>query len=299
VLIGLAAAIPWRHRGQGTWRSRAVAVPAGLLAVFAVIIPVATGIGATHKWREPVGNPPSAAYQDVTFQASDGLELAGWYRPSNNGAAVIVVHGGSSDRKGSVHHAKLLARHGYGVLLYDARGRGESDGSENNYGADWPKDIAGALDFLKARDDIDPDRIGAVGLSTGADALIDVAGERDDIAALVTDGAAASSFEDGQRLRGIELASVPSWVMFSTIRLLSGDAPTRPLEDQIRKISSPTLMISAGTAVEHDFNVLYDEAAADGPVEHWNLPDAHHTDAIHEYADDYERRVASFFDRNL
>ncbi len=71
------------------------------------------------------------------------------------------MHGGSSDRKGSVAHAKMLARHGYGVLLYDARGRGESDGSENNYGWDWGKDIAGALDFLKRQDDVDPGRIGA------------------------------------------------------------------------------------------------------------------------------------------
>ena len=298
VLIGLAAVIPWRHRGEGSLRSRVLAVPAGVLASVVVIAPVAMGIGSTHKWREPVGSPPSAEYQDVTFHASDGLELAGWYRPSENGAAVVVVHGGSSDRKGSVHHAKLLARHGYGVLLYDARGRGESDGSENNYGWDWSKDIAGALAFLKTREDVDPDRIGAVGLSTGADALIDVAGERDDIAALVTDGAAAGSFSDWQRLRGTELGTAPGWVMFSTIRVLSGDPQSRPLEDQVRKISSPTLLISAGTDVERDFNVLYDEAA-DGPVEHWNLPDAHHTDAIHEVPDEYERRVAAFFGRTI
>ena len=155
VLIALAAVIPWRHRGEGTWRSRAVAVPAGVLAV-TLLAPIAMGIGATHKWREPVGSPPAAAYQDVAFEASDGLDLAGWYRPSENGAAVLVVHGGSSDRKGSVAHAQMLARHGYGVLLYDARGRGESEGSENNYGWDWSKDISGALAFLRERDDVDP-----------------------------------------------------------------------------------------------------------------------------------------------
>jgi hypothetical protein len=298
-LVGLSAAIPWRHRGEGTWRSRAVAIPAGLLAAFVVVAPVAMGIVATHKWREPVGRAPDAAYADVTFEASDGLELSGWYRPSENGAAVLLVHGGSSDRKGSVHHAKLLARHGYGVLLYDARGRGESEGSENNYGWDWSKDIAGALDFLERREDVDPGRIGAVGISTGADALIDVAGERGDIAALVTDGAAASSFADGQRLSGTGMQSAVSWVMFSTIRVISGDPPTRPLEDQVRKIESPTLLISAGTDVERDFNVLYDRAAAGGPVEHWNLPDASHTDAIHQHPDDYERRLASFFDQTL
>jgi pimeloyl-ACP methyl ester carboxylesterase len=295
VLISLAVAITWR----GGWKARAAAIPAGLVAGLFVLGPMAMGIVATHKWREPVGAPPSAAYANVRFEASDGLELAGWYRPSQNGAAVVVVHGGSSDRKGSVAHASMLARHGYGVLLYDARGRGDSDGSENNYGWDWTKDIAGALAFLKARDDVDPGRIGALGLSTGADALVDVAAERSDIAALVADGTAAGSFEDWHRLRGNELGAVPGFVMFGTIRVLSGDPPGRPLEDQIRRITSPTLLISGGTDVERDFNVLYDEAAAGGPVEHWSLPTAHHTRAIHEYPQQYEQRVTAFLDDAL
>ena len=300
VLVALAVTIPVRHRGEGTWKARSVAVPGALLATFFVLVPIATGIVATHKWREPVGNPPSAAYRDVAFEASDGLDLAGWYRPSENGAAVVVVHGGSSDRKGSLHHARMLARHGYGVLVYDARGRGESDGSENNYGWDWDKVVAGALAFLKAQADVDPGRIGAVGLSTGADAMINGVAERDDVAALVTDGAAAGSYADVERLgAGGALDRAPSWLMFKTIRILSGDPPSPALEDRIAQIEQPSLLISAGTAIERDFNVLYDEAAADAPVEHWNLPDAHHTDAIHEHRDEYEDRVVSFLDEAL
>jgi uncharacterized protein len=298
VLLGLAVAIPWRHRGEGTWKARALAVPLGLLATLFVIGPIGMGIVATHKWREPVGDPPSAAYRDVTFKASDGLDIAGWYRPSENGAAVVVVHGGSSDRKGSVDHAKMLARHGYGVLVYDARGRGESDGSENNYGWDWAKDVAGALAFLKGRDDVDPDRIGALGLSTGADVLIEVAAQRDDLAAVVADGAAAGSFQDWHHLRGVELVTAPGWVMFTTMRVLSGDPPGPPLEDLMPQIESPLLLISAGTDVEREFNALYDAAGRE-TVEHWSLPEAHHTHAIHEHAGEYERRVAGFFNAAL
>jgi esterase/lipase len=294
VLLVLAGVIVW----QGGWKARTIAVPAALIASIFVLGPVGMGIVATHKWREPVGDPPSPAYQDVRFKASDGLDLAGWYRPSRNGAAVIVVHGGSSDRKGSLAHAQMLARHGYGALVYDARGRGESDGRENNYGWDWRKDIAGALAFLKRRGDVDPHRIGALGLSTGADALLDVAPDRPDIAALVTDGAAAGSFEDWHRLRGTELGTVPGWMMFTTIRVLSGDPPSRPLEDQVRRLRSPALLISSGTDVEREFNVLYDRAAPD-MVDHWNLPDAQHTHAIHSHRDQYERRVVAFFDSEL
>jgi uncharacterized protein len=273
-------------------------VPAVLVAVIFVLGPVGLGIVETHKWREPIGSPPSAAYQDVAFQAADGLDLAGWYRPSQNGAAVLLVHGGGGDRTGAVAHAKMLVRHGYGVLLYDARGRGESDGAPNNYGWDWGKDVAGALSFLERRGDVEPDRIGALGLSTGADVLIEVAAKRKDLGAVVSDGAAAGSFEDWHRLRGTEIGLPVGWVMFTTMRVLSGDPPGPPLEDLIARVQPPTLLISAGTAEERDFNVLYDEAAGPG-VEHWNLPDAHHTDAIREERAQYERRVVGFLDDAL
>jgi hypothetical protein len=156
----------------------------------------------------------------------------------------------------------------------------------------------GALAFVKAQDDVDPHRIGALGLSTGADALIDVAAQRHDLGAVVTDGAAAASFEDGQRLSGTGLETGPAWLAFTTIRVLSGDRPGAPLEDLIIHVSSPTLMISAGTDIERDFNVLYAEAAR-GRVEHWNAPTAHDTHVIHEHAGEYERRVVDFFDAAL
>jgi predicted dienelactone hydrolase len=270
---------------------------AGFVAVLFVLGPMSLGIIETHKWREPIGPRPDA-YRAVSFRASDGLELAGWYRPSRNGAAVLLVHGGGGDRTGAVAHADMLARHGYGVLVYDARGRGESDGNHNGYGWDWAKDVAGALALLKRQPDVDPQRIGALGLSTGADVLIEVAATRGDLRAVVADGAAAGSFEDWHRLRGNDLGLPPGWVMFSTMRVLSGDPPGPPLEDLVAHLRSPTLLISTGEAEERDFNVLYDKAAG-GAVEHWNLPDAHHTAAIRERRGEYERRVVAFFDAAL
>ena len=37
VLVGLAAAIPWRHRGEGSWKSRSIAAPVALLGAFFVL----------------------------------------------------------------------------------------------------------------------------------------------------------------------------------------------------------------------------------------------------------------------
>src|SRR3954451_6275513 len=202
VLVGLAIVIPWRHRGEGAAGPRrrrlrrVVAVPAGLLAVFFVVLPLGTAIPETHKYREPVGAAPGPEWRDVAFKAADGVALSGWYRPTRNRATPIVLHGGGGDRTGAVAHATLLARHGYGVLVYDARGRGRSEGPQNAWGWGWGKDLAGALAFLKGRPEVDAARIGGLGLSTGADVLVAAAGTRTDLKAVVADGTAAGSFAD-------------------------------------------------------------------------------------------------------
>jgi len=303
-LVALAIAIPWLHRGEGTasrrrrWTYRVLAVPVGLLAFLFTIVPMGIAITETHKFREPIGAPPSPDYREVAFDASDGVKLSGWYRPTQNGATIIVVHGGGSDRTGAVAHAKLLVRRGYGVLLYDARGRGKSEGVQNSWGWGWPKDVAGALAFLKAHDEVDPERIGALGLSTGADVLVQVAGQRTDLKAVVADGTAASSFADTQRVNGITPITPFMAVEFATVRVTSGSKPGPVLEDMMKRVTSPLLLVSAGSP-EKPFGEAYDRAAGDRPVEHWHLPDVGHTAAIREAAPEYERRVTTFFDDAL
>jgi uncharacterized protein len=303
VLIGLAIAIPWLHRGEGAagarrrWAIRVLAVPLGLVAFLYTVVPMGIALTETHKFREAIGAPPSPDYREVAFEAGDGVDISGWYRPTRNGATILVVHGGGGDRTGSVAHAELLVQHGYGVLLYDARGRGKSEGVQNAWGWGWPEDVVGALAFLKARDEVDPERIGALGLSTGADVLVQVAGQRRDLKAVVADGTAAGSFEDTQRVMGITPITPFMFVEFATVRVTSGTEPGPVLEDMMKRITSPLLLVSARG--EEEYGDAYDRAAGNRPVEHWYLPDVSHTDAIREAAPEYERRVTRFFDRAL
>ena len=235
----------------------------------------------------------------MAFDASDGLELKGWYHPSRNGAAVLVVHGGNSDRTGSVAHARFLARAGYGVLVYDARGRGESEGTPNGYGWGWQHDVAGAMRLLAARPDVEDGRVAALGLSTGADILLDVAPDRDDLAAIVADGAAATSWEDWRRLKPQPtLESAAGWVMFEALELFTGDPQPEPLADEVARSDTPLLLISGERGPEYEFNVDY-AAAAGGPAEHWNMPDVSHTHGLHDRPAEYERRVLAFLGRRL
>ena len=304
VLIGLAIAIPWLHRGEGPagprrrWVYRVLAVPVGLLVFIYTVVPMSIALTETHKYREPIGSPPGADYREVGFEATDGVDISAWYRPTRNGATIIVVHGGGGDRTGAVAHAELLVRHGYGVLLHDARGRGKSEGVQNAYGWGWPKDVGGAIGFLKARDEVDPERIGALGLSTGADILIQVAGEGTDLKAVVADGTYAGSFEDTQRIMGLGAITPFQALEFATVGVTSGTTPGPVIEDTMKRISSPLLLVAAGPP-EKDAGELYDRAAGDRPVDVWYLPDVGHTAAIREVAPEYEERVTAFFDAAL
>jgi hypothetical protein len=304
VLVGLAIAIPWVHRGEGAasrrrrWAYRVLAVPVGLVAFFYTVVPMGIGITETHKYREPIGSPPSPDYRDVAFEASDGVKLSGWYRPTQNGATILVVHGGGGDRTGAVAHAKLLVRRGYGVLLYDARGRGRSEGAQNAWGWGWEEDVAGALAFLKTRPEVDPERIGGLGLSTGADVLVQVAGQRNDLKAVVADGTAAGSFADTQRVMGITAITPFMLAEFTTVRLTSGSEPGPVIEDMVKQVSEPLLLVAAGPP-EKPYGEAYDRAAGDRPVDVWYLPDVGHTAAIRQAAAEYEARISAFFDGEL
>jgi hypothetical protein len=170
LLIGLGAVTLWRTRrteGNLAWRyvRRALLALAGLLVGVTVVMTVGYSYGTTHIGRAVV--PPDrlgVAHENVKFRTSDGLELEGWYIPSRNGAAVIAFPG----RNGPQQKARMLARHGYGVLLFDRRGEGRSEGEPNAWGWGGDADVKAAIAYLRRRPDVDPDRIGGIGLSVAA-----------------------------------------------------------------------------------------------------------------------------------
>lgn len=304
VLVGLAAWIPFRHRGEGAsgpvrrWTIRVLVLPALVLATAFVFMPVGLAIVDIHSLHRPIGSPPDAAYQTVGFTASDGVDLEGWYRPSRNGASVLMISGGGGNRRSTLRHAGMLVRHGYGVLLYDPRGSGNSEGTINSYGWGWEKDAAAALDFLAARDDVEPGRVGVLGLSTGADIAIDIAARRDDVRAVVADGSAAIGYQDIKAYTDAPLTRAPMWLLFKTIEVIQGrSGPETALADQIARSDAPHLIVSAGKP-EKEWGELYDRAGG-AHSELWYLPEASHTAALKQYPREYEQRVVSFLDAHL
>jgi len=194
----------------------------------------------------------------------------------------------------------MLARHGYGVLLYDARGRGESEGSPNAAGWTWQADVDAALDFLSKRRDVDPNRIGGLGLSTGADVLLEAVAKDPRLEAVVLDGSTARSLGDVRHLSiSDQITGFPYWaVAYGTMAVLDQSLPGKPLIDLARKITpKPALFIASNELVEPVVAPKY--AAAYGePGALWRV-DAGHTKGLEQHPKEYERRVIAFFDQGL
>jgi hypothetical protein len=138
----------------------------------------AAASGAPNALRYAFAGGPSSVVRrrvprlaDVSF-ANGRVTLAGSLTlPDGPGpfGAIVLVHGsGPLDRRWFQLWADLFARAGLVALTYDKRGTGSS-------GGDWKSsdfdDLAGdaiaGLQLLRARRDVDPERIGIWGISQG------------------------------------------------------------------------------------------------------------------------------------
>jgi len=130
-------------------------------------------------------------YEEVTVHTSDGLRLQGWYIPSRNGAAVVTY-----PREWTTTHAMMLAQQGYGVLLLDMRGYGDSEGDPNALGWGCTKDIDAGVAYLQTRPDVEGGRIGGLGLSVGAEQMIEAAASNPALRAVIAEGAGERSVRE-------------------------------------------------------------------------------------------------------
>ena len=240
--------------------------------------------------------------RQVEFPNRDKLTLSGWYAPGHNQAAVILVHGAGAFGVDMVDHAKALKNHGYGVLMFDLRAHGRSEGETCTYGWRETADLLGALDYLQNRADVDAGRIGVLGFSLGGQIALRAAAQSEAIRGVVADGPSAASLADRRRepmTPGRWLGYPLAWLGYTTLSLLNGAHPPTGVLAAVGDIAPrPILLISTGRTAEQAW-VREVYKAASEPKDLWELPDAQHGGGLFFDPAAYTHKITSFFDAAL
>jgi uncharacterized protein len=149
----------------------------------------------------------------------------------------VLLHGSGSTRANVLDHAAALAARGYGVLILDARGHGESGGQEMDFGWFGDVDIAPAVDYLRAAPDVAGDRVALVGMSMGGEEAIGAAASMPAVRAVVAEGVTGRVGADWLPMRppgiGRVFSSVFYWVQERTAAALSRTAPPVDLRSAV------------------------------------------------------------------
>lgn len=300
VVLGVATLVRSRRadgRPLRRWTRRAARGVCGLYVLLVVAAPVGAGfINANRSDPRPLDLDLGARQQSVTLTTSDGIALDATYLPSQNGAAVIVFPGTGAGR------AEMLVRHGYGVLLLDPRGQGDSEGDPNMLGWTGERDLRAAIDYLRARPDVDAERIGGLGLSVGGELMLQAAAHDERLRAVVSEGAGIRSVAEAPHGSAIAtLVDLPFWAVTTVASAIFSDSlPPPDLGDLVGDIAPrPILLIwsSKGQGGEELNPVFHSRAGSSAEI--WEIANGGHVDGLAARPNEYEKRVVGFFDDAL
>ncbi|HIE55792.1 MAG TPA: alpha/beta fold hydrolase, partial [Chromatiaceae bacterium] len=222
-----------------------------------------------------------AEYEEVQFPSRDGLTLSGWFIPGERRETIILAHGFGSSGMSMIYPASGLLLYGYSVLLFDFRAHGRSEGDTCSMGWREDQDLLGAIDYVQSRDDVDGDKIGALGVSLGGKVVLRAAVQSEAIKAVVAEGPGAVTLAEGYDGRvplWRRLFVYPiEWCTFTLFAFMTGDKPPPGLTTEISTIAPrPILLISTGQGKERGYvHRLYE--AAQEPKTLWEIPQARHS----------------------
>jgi hypothetical protein len=303
ILLASGPVILWRSRKtDGSRRRRyarrllnvAIAALATPLIFSLLVFPIAFPYGYVHVGDTTAIPELGLGENAVTVTTSDGLELTGAYVPSRNRAAMIVYPGAKRTEE-----ARMLARHGYGVLLLVPRGQGTSEGDVVRWAGDT--DLIAGAEYLQSRPDVDDHRIGAIGFSIGGEQLLEAAARSTSIKAVVSEGAGGRVGETDASGLLEPLVDLSMHVMTAATTVFGNHGPHPRIEERIGRIAPrPVFLIYAVPGIgEEDIRQPQFYAAAGEPKEIWRVPGSDHTGGLEARPAEYERRVIGFLDNAL
>lgn len=301
---------------------------------------LASGLITTTRVR-PDDRPDSVGldYRDVSFTSRGGdAGLSGWLirpqsepgtrseakteadaGPGHSGTArgiswVAMVHGDNTNRSdsktGMLDIARALSQRGFGIFMFDMRGRGDSPAAISSSGYYERLDLQGASDYLVSNG-ADRSRIGVLGFSLGGAVALLAGSNPNNFGAVVSDSAFADlSLVLKGAMTGVKrpLALWFPGMKFMARALYGIDIADVSPARAIARSDTPVLVIHGEEdgviPVEHArllgraIGASFDEIEA-GEETVWIVPGAGHTGAFRTQPKTYIDKVARFFEKHL
>ncbi len=258
-----------------------------------------------HSYDWSLATFPDLHPETIRFRGASNVLLTGRFFRGSNRSTIILASGYGDTQDQMLSIAEFLHQAGFNIVTYNPRARTGSGGEYVTLGVFEQQDLLALVNYLAAKPDLDPNRIGVLGISMGGSTAILAAAKDKRLHAVVDD----SGFSDATRVIAasfehfIHLPAFP----FAPVTVLIADAraginvnAVRPM-DVIGQISPRPILIIHEV---DDFVVPADNsrrnfAAARQPKELWLVPGSDHGKAHTDAKSAYETKVTDFFRQAL
>jgi fermentation-respiration switch protein FrsA (DUF1100 family) len=260
------------------------AAMARIVLLFGIGLPYIMAAGLTYRPKViPLDDPGSefhVNFDPVTFSATDGTQLAGWWIPaaSQTGerfsqSTVIICHGSGIGKVTALPLIADFVPQGYNVLMFDFRAHGGSGGQIVSFGDNERRDVLGAVDWLQKTHPSRSARIFGLGIQTGGAALIAAAADPSPAGRSIDAVAVYDCFDDlpdlARSLADERFLPPFNW-LFDRVGLAMGDLQTgadltdfSPARDIQSIWPRPVLIVNGSNDGEFPINLgreLYESA---------------------------------------
>ena len=280
-----------------------------ILSVLYLLFSYMMASGMTKVGEAEFQDSPSdygAEFESVRFMSRRGdVTLDGWYlRGRERMPTLIFCHGIEVGRTGDglTELATTLNRRGFGVLQFDFRGHGLSEGKRVSSGWHERMDALGAYDFLVERG-VHSCHIGLHGVSMGAGALCLAAAEERGIRAMSLDTPYARASD--LILREVKFRTgLPGWftlafvpcAVFLAQRMFDISLAGMTPEKAVAELDFPVLVIhgTEDSRIPPDHSQRVFGASPEGS-RLWVVEGVAHAESFVENKAEYADRVAAYF----
>ena len=141
---------------------------AGAYIIFAGFLFIFQSHYVYYPERVLLADPGSIGldFESVHFETTDGVELSGWFIPSDSARGVILFcHGNAGNISHRLESIQIFHRLGLDVFIFDYRGYGQSEGTPTEHGT--YRDAEAAWRYLIEERQVNPNEIVVFGRSLG------------------------------------------------------------------------------------------------------------------------------------